>query len=187
MILIVFKNPLRRSVGLPTSSPQAWLRISLKGMRKAALVQSVFQLDTNGSAAYLWQFPSWDVPARRDGVTGSRLFCCRLISRSVTFPVLQCLYAVEKSCEGRLLWKSHCCLSSSLIFPLWESVPCWQVNYCKQELNHDHCNCLCPFRLDGRDIVLRNHYWGSAFSEALTAVWWVVSLAIWLNAEFALL
>ena len=114
-------------------------------------------------------------------------FAGRLISRSVTFPVLQCLYAVEKSCERRLLWKSHCCLSSSLIFLLWESVLRWQVNYCKREFNHDRFSFLCSSRLDGRNVVLRNHYWGSAFSEALTLVWWVVYLAIWLNTECTLL
>ena len=116
-----------------------------------------------------------------------RSFAGRQISRSVSFPVLQCLYAVDKRCEGRLLWKLHFCLSSSLIFLPWESVPRWQVNYCKQELDHDRCNCLCPFRLDGRNVFLRNHYWWSAFSEALTLVWRVDSLVIWLNAECTLL
>ena len=34
----------------------------------------------------------------------------------------------------------HFCLSSSLIFLLWESALRWQVNYCKKELNYDRFN-----------------------------------------------
>ena len=116
-----------------------------------------------------------------------RSFAGRQISSSVSFPVLQWLDAVDKRCERRLLWKLHFCWSSSLIFLLSESVLRWQVNYCKREFNHDRFSFLCSSRLDGRNVVLRNHYWWSAFSEALTLVWRVDSLVIWLNAECTLL